>query len=146
MNHHPNYIVTMRTLAGRIRDVPKFSVWQFDMLCDWCAYFWNKGTISFVIEEGEAKGVCMIKLFSRLEQFLEPFVHEPGGQFAMIESLAGDGPETFALLLKDLTGRWGHPPIVLWDRGLRTESGTPRIFTWQGFEKLARRFTHGLFP
>jgi hypothetical protein len=142
MNHHPNYIQTMRALVPRLREVPKFSVWQFEPICDWMAYFWNKGTISFVLDGDKARGVCTIKLFSRLEQFLEPFVHEPGGQYAMIEALVGDGPEVFGLLLKDLIGRWGHPPIVMWDRGLRTEHGAPRMFTWQGFEKLARRFAH----
>jgi len=144
-NHAPEYIATMRILANRIRDVPRFSVWQFDILCDWFAYYWNKGTISFVIEDGEAKGICVIKLFSRLEQFLEPFVHEPAGQFAFIEALASDRAATHAFMWKELVGRWGHPPIVMWDRCERTEKGAPRMFRWSEFEKLSRKFTHGQF-
>jgi len=140
MRHAESYVKTMRALAGRIRAVPKFSIWQFDMLCDWFAYAWNRGTISFVIEEGQARGVCVIKLFSRLEQFLEPFVHEPGGRFAFIEVLSSEGPQIHRRLWDELVGRWGHPPIVMWDRPWRTEGGAPRMFTWGQFEKLSRRF------
>jgi hypothetical protein len=143
MTHAPEYIATMRQLAGRIRDVPKFSVWQFDMLCDWFSFFWNRGTISFVIApDGTAQGVTVIKLFSRLEQFLEPFVHVPDGQFLMIEVLSCDGVQTRAKMFEELFERWGKRSVVLWDRPFRTEAGAPRMWRWDQFHKLARRFTN----
>jgi hypothetical protein len=133
----------MEALVPLIRDVPRFSVWQFDMIADWMAYFWNKGTISFVIDErGTAHGVCTIKLFSRLEQFLEPFVHEPCGKFCMVEVLVGDSAQVTGFMCDELVDRWGKQAIVLWDRGERTEGGAPRMWRWNEFEKVRRRMTN----
>src|SRR5215475_14399762 len=143
MNHAPQYIETMRKLAPLIRDVRKFSVWQLDMLCDWFAYFWNRGTISFVIDtQGQAHGVCAIKFFRNLEGFLEPFVHEPCGRFCMIELMVAKSPTVMGLIFTELTDRWGEVECMMWDRYERTEKGAPRMWTWSQFKKLARRITH----
>lgn len=142
MKHAGAYLETMRALAPLIRDVRRYSVWQFDLLCDWFAYHWNRGTISFVIDSGgAAHGVCVIKLFRCLEQFLEPFVHEPCGHFGMIEVFAADSPHVMAFLHDELTERWGPQDIMIWDRMERTENGPPRIYSWKDFERLARRIT-----
>jgi len=144
MNHAPQYIETMRKLAPLIRDVPKFCVWQFDMLCDWFAFYWNRGTLSFYLDtEGANQGVCAIKLFSRLEQFLEPFIHEPGGRFAMIELMSARSSEAMGFIYDELVKRWGRREVMIWDRGERTEGGAPRMYRWDSFEKLARRITNG---
>ena len=143
MNHAPEYIETMRKLAPLIREHRYFSVWKFDMLCDWCAYHWNRGTISYVIDDWDrARGVCLIKLFSRLEQFLEPFVHEPCGRFCMVDLMAVTDPEAPQLMFDDLYKKWGKQEVVMWDRGDRTESGAPRMYTWDGYRKLLRRITN----
>jgi hypothetical protein len=134
----------MEKLAPLLRDVRKFSVWQFDMLCDWFAYFWNRGTISFVIDqEGQAHGVCAIKFFRNLEQFLEPFVHEPCGRFCMIELMVAKSPAVMGSIFTELTDRWGEVACIMWDRYERTENGAPRMWTWAQFKKLARRITNG---
>lgn len=143
MTHAPEYIVTMKRLTPLLREAPKFCVWQFDMLCDWLSYFWNRGTISFVIDEQDrAHGVCLVKLFSRLEQFLEPFVHEPCGRFCMIELMVADSPSVMGQIFDDLVERWGRYDLILWDRGERTENGAPRMYRWKEFQKLARRITN----
>lgn len=143
MVHAPEYIVTMKRLTPLLREAPKFCVWQFDMLCDWLSYFWNRGTISFVIDEQDrAHGVCLVKLFSRLEQFLEPFVHEPCGRFCMIELMVADSPSVMGQIFDDLVERWGRYDLILWDRGERTENGAPRMYRWKEFQKLARRITN----
>jgi hypothetical protein len=145
MKHAPEYLETMEILVPLIREARRYSLWQFDMLCDWFAYFWNRGTIAFVIDaRGNAQGVCAIKLFSRLEQFLEPFVHEPSGRFCMVELLVAKDPLAIAHTFFELTGRWGKPEIILWDRGERTEWGSPRMYRWSDYEKLTRRLTYGL--
>lgn len=142
MKHAPEYIETMKKLVPLLREHRRFSVWKFDILCDWVAYFWNRGTISYVIDDwGNARGVCLVKLFRVLPQFLEPFVHEPCGGFCMIELMVADGPETLGWLHDDLVRRWGEHEIVMWDRGERTEGGSPRIYRWNEFERLARRIT-----
>jgi len=142
-SHAPEYLETMRKLLGLIRQVEKFSYWDKDVILDWMAYFWNKGTISYRIEGGVGKGVCTVKFFSRLEQFLEPFVHEPLGNFVMIEMLVSDSQATSALLFDELCDRWGGwRPVVIWDRGNRTEKGAPRMFKWKEFQRIARRMTN----
>jgi hypothetical protein len=143
MNHAPEYIAIMKILAPLIRDVPKFSVWQFGTLCDWMAYFWNRGTLSFVIEEGEPLGFCTIKLFRELGQFLEPFVHDPCGRYAMVEALVARTPQAWARMFEELVGRWGRVEVVLWDRGMRTENGAPRMYRWNDYIKLVRRSVYG---
>ena len=144
MNHAPEYIRTMRSLEPLLRGSKQFLFWEFDAICDWLSFFWNRGTISFVIDdEGRAHGVCTIKLFRNLGQFLEPFVHDPCGRFVMIEVLIADSPEVMAELCDELTDRWGKQAIVMWDRGERTESGAPRMFRWHQFQRLARRMTTG---
>jgi hypothetical protein len=144
VKHAKEYLETMDKLEPLLRDGRKFSVMPYALLCDWIAYFWNRGTISYLIDEGQARGVCLVKLFGRLEQFLEPFVHEPGGKFCMVELLVAKDPLAIAHTFFELTGRWGKPEIILWDRGERTEGGSPRMYTWDQYEKLTRRLTYGL--
>ena len=146
MNHHAKeYLKIMRTLEPLFRKAKRHRNWHFDQICDWTAYFWNRGTIAWVIDDwGHAQGVCIIKFFRRLEQFMDPFVHEPDGRFCMIELLIAAGPQMHGWLLADLTRRWGWPEVMLWDRGDRTEWSCPRMYTRSQFQKLARRFTKGV--
>jgi hypothetical protein len=144
MKHAKEYLETIAVLEPLLREGRKFSVMPYALLCDWVAYFWNRGTISYLIDEGQARGVCLVKFFSRLEQFLEPFVHEPTGKFCMVEFLAARDPLAIAHTFFELTGRWGKPEIILWDREERTLGGAPRMFTWAQYEKLTRRLTYGL--
>jgi hypothetical protein len=134
----------MDRLEPLLREGRKFSVMHWSLLCDWCAYYWNRGTISYLLDDGHARGVCLVKLFSRLEQFLEPFVHEPGGKFCMVELLVAKDPLAIAHTYFELTGRFGKPEIIMWDRGERTEGGSPRMYTWEQYEKLTKRLTYGL--
>jgi hypothetical protein len=53
--------------------------------------------------------------------------------------MSADGAQTLGFLHDELVDRWGPKEIMLWDRGGRTERGTPRIFRWEQFEKLANR-------
>jgi hypothetical protein len=146
MKHAKEYIETMEILVPLIREARRYSVWQFDMLCDWFAYFWNRGTIAFVIDaHGNAQGVCAIKLFSQLEQFLEPFMHEPSGTFCMVELLVAVSPLAIADCFEILFGRWGPQAIMIWERGDRTEqpNRAPRMYTWAQYLKLTNRLTYG---
>lgn len=142
MKHAAEYLCTMKRLEPLLRQGPKFRLWQFEMLCDWLSYFWNRGTISFVIDpDGVAQGVCLVKFFRRLEQFLEPFVHEPCGRFGMVELLAANSPIAISLMYDELFGRWGRQELVLWDRGERTEKGAPRMYRWEDYLKLKHRLS-----
>ena len=144
MKHALEYIETMHKLESFVKSAPQYSTWDFGGICDWFCFYWNHGTLSWSIDSsGAAHGVCAIKLFERLEQFLMPFVHVPSGRFVMIEVMSADSPRAMGFIHDEFVDRWGPRDIVLWDRGARTESGTPRMFKWREFEKLARRITHG---
>jgi hypothetical protein len=135
----------MHRLLPVLRQQKAFCVMPFDQVCDHFAYYWNRGTFSYSIDDyGEPHGACLIKLFDRLSQFLEPYVHEPNGKFVMIELLVADTPNVMAQLCEDLVTRWGPQDIVLGDRDERTEGAAPRMYTWQMFMKLAKRLTYGL--
>jgi hypothetical protein len=147
VKHAKEYLETMESLVPLIRKARRYSLWQFDILCDWFAYFWNRGTITFVIDaRGNAQGVCAIKLFSRLEQFLEPFVHEPSGKFCMVDLLVAVSPPTIADCFEILFKRWGQQAIMIWDRGDRTDqpNRAPRMYTWGQYLKLTNRLTYGI--
>ena len=145
--HAPEYVSTMRLLLPLLRRQETFSVTPFEKLCDYFAYSWNRGTFAYVIEAGVPRGVCVIKLFSKPEQFLDEFVHQPEGMFMMVVAMIADSAETMGKLHDELLERWGPRQIILWERGSRTEYGSPRIYTWAMFEKLAKRITkNGLIP
>jgi hypothetical protein len=142
MEHAKEFIRTMRILKPLFREWSPLSVLPFDDLCNYVAWFWNRGTISYVIDDwGEPKGVCLVKLFSELGQFVLPLVHDPTGRFCMLVLMVADGPETMGWICEDLTRRWGPYQIMMWDRGERTEGGAPRMYSWKQFQKLARRMT-----
>jgi hypothetical protein len=100
--------------------------------------------VSFVGEEVNA--VCTIKLFDRMEQWLALWPYDPHGRFVMIDLMVAITPVAMADCFDKLLARWGKREVVIWERLDRTE-GTdkaPRMYTWQQFEKLARRLTYGL--
>ena len=144
MNHATKFLVTMTQLEPLLRTHPRLARLTFYELCDYVAWFWNRGTISFVQDDHwEPHAICLVKLFSSLRQFLDPFVHEPCGKFCMIELMVADEPLAMGQIFEDLRARWGPQEIMLWDRGERTEDGAPRMYRWDQFEKLARRLTYG---
>jgi hypothetical protein len=144
MNHAKEYLHIMDQLVPLLREGRRFCVMPRALLNDWIAYFWNRGTISYLLDGEGARGVCLVKLFRHLGQFLEPFVHEPGGKFCMVELLVAKDPLAIAYTYFELVKRWGKPEIIMWDRGERTEGGSPRMYTWDQYEKLTRRLTYGL--
>jgi hypothetical protein len=144
MNHAKEYLQVMDQLVPLLREHRRFCVMPRALLDDWIAYFWNRGTISYLIDGEGARGVCLIKLFRHLGQFFEPFVHDPCGKFCMVELLVAKDPLAIAYTYFELVKRWGKPEIMMWDRGERTEGGTPRMYTWKDYEKLTRRLTYGL--
>lgn len=140
--HHTNFIQVVHTLKPLLRQYQPLSVMHFDDLCDWLAWYWNRGTMTYVIEDDEPLGVCLIRLFRRLEQFMDHNVHEPTGHFCFIElAIARDG-KIMGQMLESLIDWWGPQATMLWDRGARTEGGSPRMYKWSDFIKLARRLSN----
>jgi hypothetical protein len=133
---------TVRSLEPLLRRHRTLEKMDFDMLIEWVAYFWNRNTISHVIDNGKPRAVCMIKLFRRLQEFQEPFVHDPCNKFCMIELMSASDPEAMGIVHDRLFERWGPQMIVMWDRGERTEKGRPRMYRWDQFERLAEKLTH----
>jgi hypothetical protein len=141
--HHPEFIEVIHTLEPLLRRYLPLRRMELDDLCDWISWYWNRGTMSYVIDRDEPLGVCLIRLFRRLEQFMDRDAHEPCGKFCFIElSVAKDG-EIMGLMLKDLENRWGPQEVMMFDRGERTENGAPRMMKWETFKKLARRLSNG---
>lgn len=142
--HHPNFIGIINTLEPLLRKYPPLASMPFSDLLDWMSWYWNRGTLAWWISDfGEPRGVCMIKLFRRVEQFLDRDVHEPCCKFCFIELMVAADPIVMGLLFNEMVDRWGPQDIIMWDRGERTENGAPRMYTWQKFEKLARRLSYG---
>jgi hypothetical protein len=144
MKHHPVYVEIMRRLLPLLRQYKPFAGMPFALLCDHLAWFWNRGTMSYVIDSGgKPHAVCLIKLFHRLEYFLWPYIHYPCGKFVMIELMVADEPNAMAHCFNELTQRFGPQEVVVWDRQERTENGCPRMYRWSDFIKLSRRLTYG---
>lgn len=144
MNHHPCYIATMQQLLPLLRRQRTFEDFSFEAICDYFAFGWNRGTFAYVAdEEGSPRGAVLIRIFEKLNQFMDPFIHVPHGTFLMVDMFVAEGPTVMARLYYDVVNRWGPRMIVLWDRGERTQNKEPRMFTWPQFERLARRITYG---
>ena len=144
-DHAPEFVSLIYRLLPVLRQQKAFCVIPFSEVCDRIAFYWNRGTFSFVIDDdGTPHGACLIRLFNRVEQFLAPLVHEPGGRFCMIDLLVADSPHVAAQLCEELVQRWGRQHVIMWDRSERTENGAPRMYTWKQFQKLVRRLTYGM--
>ena len=149
--HHPNFVEAIYILRPLLREYRPLAVMQFEDLCDWMSWYWNRGTMTFIFgpDRTEALGVCMIRLFRRLDQFMDRDVHDPCGKFCFIElSVAKDG-RIMGLMLEELENRWGPQEVMMWDRGELTEKGAPRMYRWPQFKKLAQRLSlwdHHLNP
>lgn len=143
--HSDGFKKKMRVLAPLLRNHPPLSALQFDQLCDWVAWYWNRGTLCYVLnEDGSASAVALVKLFRDLRQFMDPFVHDPCGRFCMIELMVAEEPLAMGTIFTELSQRFGPQSIVMWDRQERTENGAPRMYRWHQFRKLARRLTYGV--
>jgi hypothetical protein len=141
--HHPDFLVAMKRVEAFLRD--HYPGWVkedgFDQLCDYFAWFWNRHTMIVSVDRlGEIDTVCLVKLFRYLNQFDEKAVHDPCGQFCMIKFLVSVSRRGHANAIARFIKRWGKQQFVFWDRGERTLLA-PRLYSWQDFEKLARRFT-----
>jgi len=137
------YYRTVRLLEPLLRKHRTLEKMDFDQLVEWVAYYWNRNTLSYVVsDKGEPRAVCMIKLFRRLPQFQEPFVHDPCNKFCMIELMVANDTEAMGTVHDRLFERWGPQMIVMWDRGERTEKSRPRMYRWDEFERLAEKLTH----
>jgi hypothetical protein len=145
IHHDPEYVTLIRLLLPVLRQQKAFCVMPFSEVCDRVAFYWNRGTFTFSIDNfGVPHGACLIRLFSSVEQFLDPLVHSPCGRYAMIDLLVADTPNVAAQLCEELVERWGRQQIILWDRDERTENGSPRIYRWKQFQKIVRRLTYGM--
>jgi hypothetical protein len=143
--HHPFFLKVIHTLKPLLRTHPPLAVMHTDDMADWMSWYWNRGTMSYVIdEEEEPLGVCLIRMFRHLEQFMDPNAHSPCGEFCLIELLVSRDPITTGVLCDALVQRWGPQKIMMWERGKRTENGSPRMFRWDQFIKLARRISYGI--
>jgi hypothetical protein len=143
--HHPSFVQLINTLKPLLREYKPLRVMRLDDLCDWLAWYWNRGTISWLVDDsGSPQGVCLIRLFRELDQFMDPAAHDPCGEFCFIEFLSAADPITMNSLCQSLVDTWGPQRVVMWDRSERTESGAPRMYRWDQFEKLVRRLSYGL--
>jgi hypothetical protein len=113
-------------------------------LYEYLAWFWGKDLLAVSFSEEEIYGVCTIKLFDQLEDFLSPKAFNPTGKFCLVDLLVAVSPVAIADCFETLFKRWGPQETMLWDRNERTEGGAPRMFTWKGYLKLTRRLTYGL--
>lgn len=139
--HHPKFIEVISILKPMLRIYPPLAVMHFDDLLDWMSWYWNRGTMAFIIEDQRPQGVCLIKLFRTVGQFMD-VVHEPCGKFCFIELAIAAEPHYMGAMLEELEARWGRQDVMMWDRGDRTENGSPKMFRWKKFKRLARKLSN----
>ena len=116
--HAPEYVAIIRRLLPVIRQQKAFCVMPFNEVCDRLAFYWNRGTFTFSIDDfGEPHGACLIRLFAKGEEFLDPLVHKPCNKFCMIDLLVADTPNVAAQLCEELTERWGRQAVIMLGTG-----------------------------
>lgn len=143
--HSAGFVERVCVLAPLVRKHPPLTEMAFEPLCDWLAWYWNRGTLCYVLNaDGTPVAVCLVKLFREIGQFMDPLVHDPCGRFCLIELMVAEEPIAMGTIFDELKRRFGPQGIIMWDRGERTESGAPRMYTWKQFRKLARRLTYGV--
>jgi hypothetical protein len=123
----------------------RWSAAPVDDLYGYLAWFWARDLLAVSSTDGEIYGLCTIKLFNRLEDFLLARPFEPTGKFCMVDLLVAVSPLAIADCLESLFRRWGPQEIMLWERGDRTEksSRAPRMYTWAQYLRLTSRLTYG---
>ena len=113
-------------------------------LYEYLAWFWSRNLLAVSMSNEQIYGVCAIRFFNRLEDFLRPRAFESGGKFCMVDLLVATTPLAIADCFESLFGRWGPQEIMLWERQERTEntSKAPRMYTWDQYLKLKRKLTY----
>ena len=53
----------IQALKPLLRTHKPLCVMQTDEMLDWCSWYWNRGTMTYVIDDNGPQGVCLIKLF-----------------------------------------------------------------------------------
>jgi hypothetical protein len=143
--HAPEFLQIIHYLKPLLRQYPPLAVMHVDDLADWLAWYWNRGTMAWQISDyGEPQGVCLIRLFRNLEQFMEQNIHDPCNEFCFIEFSIASDPIIMGLMFNTLSNRWGPQKVMMWDRGARTADKAPRMYNWKQFRKLARRLSYGV--
>jgi hypothetical protein len=108
-------------------------------------WYLDRGLMSFNVSPLQIHGICLIRLFDNLNDFLDPWIHKPTGEYCFIELIISSDPLTTTDLFNQLFERWGPQRIVLWDHAARTEKGAPRMYRWDQFEKIVQLMSKGLF-
>ena len=134
----------MELIAPKLWQIESVSTLTFDELSDWFAFYFSRGTTAVLIRDGDCKGIAVMKLFSRLEQFFEDYVHEPSGKFVEVVAAYFGEKATMQACLNVFKERWGAQEIVMWERGSKKTGLAPRIYRWEQYERLVRKFSHEL--
>ena len=137
MTHAPEFLWVVERMAPVIRRVETYAHMSDSEIADWLAYFWNRGTMSFVT----GKGIGVIKIFRQLPGFLEDYIHEPDGRFIEVELFSADSKATIKTIWHDLAFRWGPRDIVLWDRGFKSGLA-PRMYAWPQLTRFMEKLTY----
>jgi hypothetical protein len=123
---------------------PKWKSTPEAKLQEYLTWFADRELLAISASGEEIYGICTIKLFDKLEDFLSPEAFNPTGKFCQVDLLVAVSPVAIADCFETLFKRWGPQEIMLWERSERTENGAPRMFTWKEYLKLTRRLTYGL--
>ena len=137
-------ILELETVSFIRENHPKWKDSSAAKIAEYLTWFADRGLLAIVASEEEIYGVCAIKLFDKLTDFLEPWPFDPTGKFCLVDLLVAVSPLAIADCFKVFFDRWGPQEIMLWDRGERTEGGAPRMYTWNQYLKLTRRLTYGV--
>jgi hypothetical protein len=142
MKHAERFLKVCSKVVPFIKEHhPKWHGSSEENVCNYLAWYWNRDLMAVSWSGDHVYGVCLIKLFDRLEDWLEDLPHHPTGNFGMVDLLISISPSATLELYEILFERWGPQKVVMWERGERTLDKAPRMVTWAGYKKLLRRMT-----
>lgn len=116
-----------------------------EKLCGYLQWHNERGLLAVSLMGDEVYGLCTVRFFSRLDDWLMPWAFDPLGAFCMVDLLVAVSPLAIAECFQQLVRRWNPRPIVLWERRERTDKtdGPPRMYRWDQYLVLLRRLTYG---
>jgi hypothetical protein len=134
----------MKLIAPHLWEVESLSALEFNDLSAWFEFYFRRGTTVVLTDREltECHGIAVMKLFSRLEQWLDDFVHEPSGRFVEVLAACFPGPGSMQLCMEEFKKVWGPQEIVIWERGAKKTGLTPRMYRWDQYERLVRKWEH----
>jgi hypothetical protein len=99
-------------------------------------WYMDRKLCGVATEEGKIMGVACVRFLTQAEDGLEPYKHDPEGQWNWVELVVADKGVAISSLFRMLWDNYGRRPFVAYKRGLK--DGKIRTFTIDMFDRMNR--------